>query len=309
MNKNLISRYIWLVDTLSTHGKLTREQINELWIRSNLSDGEPLPERTFYHYRRAVEEIFNIEISCNNNGEYYIDREMSDNSNGMTNWLLDSFAVNNILVEAPDIADRIEVEEVPSAREFLPPVINAMRLSSVLRFDYAGFNRSLIERGIEFEPYFLKRYKQRWYMIGRRVKTNDIRTYALDRIKTLETTEARFEIPEGMATADLFGSIVGVTSSKAEDRTVKLRATRTQAKYFRALPLHHSQKEELIDDNSSVFTYRLKLNYELVHEIMSLGDGVKVLEPKELQLMVTNELKKALRCYEEEGATEDKTTY
>ena len=107
----------------------------------------------------------------------------------------------------------------------------------------------------------------------------------------------------------LFGSILGVTTSEAEDRTVRLRATRTQAKYFRALPLHHSQVEEAVSDDHSIFCYRLKLNYELVHELMSLGDGIRVLEPRELQIMVTNELKKALRCYEEEGATEDKTTY
>ena len=302
MNRNLISRYIWLVDTLTTHGKLTRGQINSLWLKSRLSNGNPLPERTFFNYRRAVEENFNIEISCNSRGEYYINSEDSESSKGMTDWLLDSYAVNNILADAPDIADRIDVEEVPSAREFLPTAINALRVCAVLKFDYAGFNRSLTERGIELEPYFLKRYKQRWYVIGRRVKSNDIRTYALDRVKAMEATDRYFECPEGLKPSDLFGNILGVTSSKAEERTVLLKTTRTQAKYFRALPLHRSQKEVLTDDNSSVFSYRLKLNYELVHEIMSLGDGVAVLEPKELKIMVVNELKKALRRYADEDS-------
>lgn len=302
MNKNLISRYIWLVDTLNTHGKLTREQINDLWLRSSIGDGNPLPQRTFYHYRRAIEEIFKIDIACNRQGEYYIEREDGDESNGVTDWLLDSFAVNNILAESPDIADRIEVEEVPSAREFLQAVINSLRAGAVIRFSYAGFNRSLTERDIEFHPYFLKRYKQRWYMIGQRVRTGDLRTYALDRVKSLELTGEHFSLPEGISMADLFGNILGVTSSKAEERTVRLRATRTQAKYFRALPLHRSQKEELTGPDYSEFSYRLKLNYELVHELMSLGDGVKVLAPKELQIMVADGLKKALRQYEDPSA-------
>lgn len=298
MNKNLISRYIWLVDTLTTHGRLTREEINSLWLKSRLSEGNPLPERTFYHYRRAIEEIFKIEIGCNSRGEYFIREEEGKGSKGMTDWLLDSFAINNLLTDAPDIADRIEVEEVPSAREFLPTVMNAMRSMNAISFDYAGFNRSLTERKIEFHPYFLKRYKQRWYMIGKRVKSNDLRTYALDRVKAMQVSGEHFELPEGLSASHIFGNILGVTSSKADERTVKLKATRTQAKYFRALPLHSSQKEELTDTDYSIFSYRLKLNYELVHELMSLGDGIKVLEPKELKVMITSELRKALDQYD-----------
>ena len=297
MNKNLIARYIWLVDTLSTHGRLSREQINDLWIKSSLSDGNPLPMRTFYHYRRAIEEIFKIEIACNSRGEYYIREEDGRGSKGMTDWLLDSFAINNLMADSPDIADRIEVEEVPSAREFLPTVMNSMRKNTAIQFDYAGFNRSLTERNIEFHPYFLKRYKQRWYMIGQKVKSKGLRTYALDRVKAMELTGSQFELPGDLTPNDVFGNILGVTSSKADERTVRLRATRTQAKYFRALPLHSSQKEELTGTDHSIFSYRLKLNYELVHELMSLGDGIKVLEPKELQVMIATELRKALDLY------------
>lgn len=298
MNKNLIGRYIWLVDTLRSYGRLTRSQINDLWQRSSLSDGNPLPERTFYHYRRGIEETFNIDISCNGKGEYYIDEETLGNNSGLTDWLLDSYAVNNLLTESPDIAERVEIEEVPSAREYLQPVVNALRDKRAIEFDYEGFNRSRPERNILFHPYFLKRYKQRWYMLGKRIKSGDLRTYALDRIKGLKATDETFTLPDNVGIEEVFGHIIGITSSKAEPRTVRLQTTRTQAKYFRALPLHHSQREELVHDEYSIFSYRLKLNYELVHEIMSLGDGVKVLEPKELQLMVANEFKKALQQYE-----------
>lgn len=296
MNGNLISRYVWLVDILRSHGRLTRSGINNLWINSSIGDGNPLPERTFYHYRRAIEEIFKIEIACTSAGEYYIKNE-EEETNGVTDWLLDSFAVNNLLAGTPDIADRIEIEEVPSAREFLSIAINALQNNEELRLDYSAFNRSLTEKGLEFRPYFLKRYKQRWYMIGERGKNGDIRTYALDRVKAMEPTGKKFKMPRNLKIADLLGNIVGVTSSKADERTVRLRASRTQAKYLRALPLHRSQHEELTDTDHSIFRYRLKLNYELVHEIMSLGDGITVLEPPELRLMVINELKKTLDQY------------
>lgn len=296
MPRDLISRYIWIVDTLTRYERLTRRQLNKLWRRSSLSDGADLPERTFFHYRRAIEENFHIDIACDSQGRYYIDRDGSRQGKALTNWMLDSYAVNNAIKGSETPMDRVEIEDVPSAREFLPVVLDAIKENHKLSFTYAGFNRSRAEHGIRFLPYFLKRYKQRWYMAGVREKSGDIRTYALDRVKEMTVVDEKFVKDPEVTLEDLFGNVLGVTSSKADVRTVRLEATATQAKYFRALPLHHSQEEE-VHDRYSIFTYRLKLNYELVHEVMALGEAVKVLDPPELKAMVVTELENALKRY------------
>ena len=267
-----------------------------MWLRSEISGGDPLPERTFYHYRRSIEEIFNIEIKCDRSGKYYIEEPNSVRSHAITNWLLDSMAVSSAINENQPGVERIEIEDVPSAREFLPMVLEAIRDSSKLCFTYAGFSRSRAETKIIFHPYFLKRYKQRWYMIGLKEKGNSIRTYALDRVREMQIIREPFEKPGSITLEEMFGNIVGVTTSKAPVRTVKLRTTPIQAKYFRALPLHSSQTEEMHDEYS-IFTYQLQLNYELAHEILGLGDAVKVIEPPELQAMVVTQLKDALAQY------------
>ncbi|MCH5230401.1 MAG: WYL domain-containing protein [Muribaculaceae bacterium] len=296
MAYNLIGKYIWIIDTLTKNRRLSKSELNNLWMKSQISGGEPMPERTFFHYRRSIEEIFNIEIKCDSNRRYYIESPQSVRSNSLTNWLLDSMAVSNAINENQPGADRIEIEDVPSAREFLPLVLEAIRDSVKLCFTYASFARSRAETKIMFQPYFLKRFKQRWYMIGFQEKTKSIRTYALDRIREMQLVQEKFEMPGTITMQELFGNIVGVTTSQAPIRTVKLRSTPTQAKYFRALPLHPSQTEE-IHDNYSIFTYQLQLNYELAHEILSLGDAVKVLEPPELRAMVVTELQNALAQY------------
>lgn len=296
MPRDLISRYIWIVDTLTRYERLTRRQLNKLWRRSSLSDGADLPERTFFHYRRAIEENFHIDIACDSQGRYYIDRDGSRQGKALTNWMLDSYAVNNAIKGSETPMDRVEIEDVPSAREFLPVVLDAIKENHKLSFTYAGFNRSRAEHGIRFLPYFLKRYKQRWYMAGVREKSGDIRTYALDRVKEMTVVDEKFVKDPEVTLEDLFGNVLGVTSSKADVRTVRLESTATQAKYFRALPLHHSQEEE-VHDRYSIFTYRLKLNYELVHEVMALGEAVKVLDPPELKAMVVTELENALKRY------------
>lgn len=301
MARDIISRYLWLVDTLDRYKKLTRAEINDLWLRSSLSDNIPFSERTFYNYRRGVEQNFNIEILCNRHGEYYLNRDEDPQGRRLTDWLLDSYAVNSAVKEAAATSGRIAVEDVPSSRLYLQTVIDAIGETEKLEFTYAGFNRSRHEKEIVFHPYFVKRYKQRWYMIGLKESANAIRTYALDRVKELKILNSKFVMPENVTHADLFDNILGVTSSKAPVRIVKIMADPQQAKYFRALPLHHTQQEEL-HDKYSIFTYRLKLNYELVHELLSYGSAVKVMAPHELQIMVRNQLEAALELYDRFGA-------
>ncbi|MDE5797135.1 MAG: WYL domain-containing protein, partial [Muribaculaceae bacterium] len=229
MPRDLISRYVWIVDTLNRYGKLSRQQLSNLWVRSSLSDGEPIPERTFFHYRRAIEENFHIDIKCTRDGMYYIDQDTTRRNRTFTNWLLDSFAVNNALKDARHTEGRVEVEDVPSAREFLPTVLEAIGNSCKIIFTYAGFSRSRAERNISFRPYFVKRYKQRWYMIGLkeglRDNSDNIRTYALDRVSEMTVSKDTFEMPADFSPTDYFEHIIGVTQSKGAVRNVRLRAT------------------------------------------------------------------------------------
>ena len=133
--------------------------------------------------------------------------------------------------------------------------------------------------------------------MGLKEKEGEIRTYALDRVREMSIMKESFQMPEGdNPAADIFDNIIGVSSSKAGVRTVIFRATRTQSKYFRALPLHHSQTEERHDDYS-IFTLQVKINYELLHELLACGSSIEVLAPAELKAMMIHELESALALY------------
>ena len=42
MAKNIINKYIWIADTIQRYGRITREELNNLWVNSSLSDGNPM---------------------------------------------------------------------------------------------------------------------------------------------------------------------------------------------------------------------------------------------------------------------------
>lgn len=296
MAKDKVAIYIWIVDTILKHGKISKRALNELWMKkTDFSGGLPMADRTFYKYRRAIEDTFSIEILCTPDGLYWIDSKESPYVKQFAEWTMNNSAATNAIQELGTSSGRVQIEDIPSARAFLPMVATAMKSSHKVVFTYAGFARSRPEVGILFSPYFLKLYKQRWYMFGKK-SGSGLRTYALDRVTEMEVTDEEFVMPSGIWMDDFFGNIVGVTTSRAEVRDVVIQTTATRAKYLRALPLHHTQKEE-VHDFYSIFRYELKINYELVSELMAMGPDVVVLAPRELQLMLVERLKNALDNY------------
>ena len=297
MARNLINRYVWLVDTISRYGRITLKDLNAAWLRSEISEGKPLARRTFFHYRDGVEEMFDINIKCDKaTFEYYIDDKDGEDNARLRSWLVDSVSMSGTLSNARDISSRIMLENVPSARGHLPVVIDALKQNRRIRFSYKSYTRALPTDGIVLEPYFVKIFKQLWYVIGLNVKDGQIKTYSLDRMSNLNLLQDLFDMPENVNPSEFFKDCFGIITNQNSAKRIVLRVEPTQAKYFRALPLHSSQQEE-VHDNYSIFTYRMRITYDLKEELMSHGASIEVLEPQELKTLIRTELEQALNNY------------
>lgn len=298
MSRTLFAKYIWLLDTIKSRGRISLRELNELWGKSSFAMGEKLSRRTFYNYRQAIEETFNITIECDpSTFEYYISAE-DRHGESVTDWMLNSAAISDMLTDVSGISDRVFFEEVPSARRYMAIVLKALREYRRLTFDYSPYSRSKTTPGVVLEPYFLKIFKQRWYVTGFNVKDCKIKTYALDRMSGNVTVSSEtFVRPSGFDPAEFCTHAFGIVFSLGEVKEVQLRADTRQAKYLRTLPLHHTQKE-LVHDDFSVFTYNLRLTDDFVQEILSHGPGLTVINPPELKAMVVTKLKETLANYE-----------
>ena len=298
MARNLINRYVWLVDTISRYGRITLKDLNAAWLRSEISEGKPLARRTFFHYRDGVEEMFDINIQCDKSTfEYYIDDSGGEDNARLLSWLVDSVSMSGTLSNARDISSRIMLENVPSAREHLPVVIDALKQNRRIRFSYKSYTRALPTDGIVLEPYFVKIFKQLWYVIGLNVKDNQIKTYSLDRMSNLNMLQDSFVMPDDINPSEFFKDCFGIITNQNSAKRIVLRVEPTQAKYFRALPLHSSQQEE-VHDQYSIFTYKMRITYDLKEELMSHGATIEVLEPQELKTLIRTELQQALNNYQ-----------
>ena len=299
MARNLVTKYVWLVDTINRYGRISLKDLNDVWLNSDISEGKPLARRTFFHYRDGIEEMFDVDIRCDKSTfEYYIDDTGGENNARLRSWLMDSVSMSGMLSSAHDIIERIMLENVPSAREHLPVIIDALKQNRRIRFSYKSYTRSLPTDDIVLEPYFVKIFKQLWYVIGLNVKEGLVKTYSLDRMNNLNLLKDSFVMPENINPSEFFKDCFGIITNQNSPKRIVLRVEPTQAKYFRALPLHSSQQEE-VHDSYSIFSYKMRITYDLKEEIMSHGASIEVLEPKELKMLILNELQQALKQYQD----------
>ncbi|MDE6287229.1 MAG: WYL domain-containing protein [Muribaculaceae bacterium] len=295
MARETVNRCVWLVDTIRRYGRITRRELDELWLRSSLSDGKVFSRRTFYNYRDMIEELFSLRIECNTTTyEYYIAEDTSQRES-MSNWMLNSLSLNNILTGSREVSDRIFVEDIPSSREHLGIIVEALKGNHPVRFDYHSYTRSL-PRAVVIEPYFIKLFKQRWYLIGRVTDEDRIKTYALDRMKNVAQLPEPFKPDPTFDAETYFRDAYGIVVTQNEPRKVVLKTDSRQAKYLAALPLHHSQSQT-VADGYSLFTMKLRITDDFVEELLSHGPRITVLEPPELRARMKRELSEALEKY------------
>lgn len=289
MTKELIRKYIWLIDTVNQAGStgITFKDIRSKWERNDLlSGGIQYPKRSFHNHVTAIRELFGIEIACNKNtNSYYIanSRELKDSS-GFKGWLLDALSLNNQLEESSQLKDRILLEENPSGRELLPTILEAMRNNKMLTFSYKPYwvEDDHISNLYHVEPYALKVFKRRWYLLGK-YGDSPLKVYALDRILDIDIEFESFTLPADFDAESFFSSCFGIIVSDEDPQTIKLKVDAFQSNYLRSLPLHPSQKETERTEEYSVFTYFLRPTFDFVQELLTLRETAEVLAPKELR--------------------------
>jgi len=296
-------RYIWLLDTLLNSSPLTIDEINMLWEDCPLSNG-PIPLRTFHEQRKGIKEMFGVEIVCDRShgNVYYVKNPEVLDKQKVAKWLLHKYSIPQGFATFNSMKDRILLEEIPLGTSFLDDIIEAMQKNVELQIDYQRYENEQEEYNLlEFhiQPYALKVFNRRWYLLGYIKEKHDLRTIALDRILDLKILSTSFELPEDFDARKYFAYVIGIFVNKDLPITkVKIRAYGIQAEYLRSTPLHKSQSEGKSKHGEfAEFTYRLCITPDLVTQLLAMGDKVEVLEPETLRERMKEEVRKMKQRY------------
>lgn len=180
--------------------------------------------------------------------------------------------------------------------DYLVPLMKAIKDRKVLEFSHHKYQTEQHSQQT-VQPYFLKEFERRWYLVGIRMRDGKRRVYGLDRIHDLRVSNECFRKQPHIHIED-YSKSVGVHVIDTEVHSVELRFSRLLGHYIRSLPIHASQTLLYEDDVYMTFRLECTLSYELFNLIMKYGAEVQVLGPQTLVNWVREEHEKSVRLYE-----------
>lgn len=281
------------------------EYLEEKFADKDLGEELKFSKKTFERDKKAIADILGFEISYSRKrNAYYISDEELDSSQ-------DSVFDNLLLVQAyretRDKTDIMFFEDRKSrGLHHLHGLVHAIMNRNLILMDYQSFAEES-KNTLVLEPYALKEFRYRWYLLGREYNNNEtsgsgaalqMKTYGLDRISDIEIKKKFFK-KQPYDVANEFSDLFGIISkNKHALEEVILSFDAHQGRYIKSLPLHHSQ--EVLVDNKDEFRIRLTLypTYDFEREVLSYGNRVKILAPESFKNRMKAEMKTMLSNFE-----------
>ncbi|HNE49815.1 MAG TPA: WYL domain-containing protein [Chitinophagales bacterium] len=166
-----------------------------------------------------------------------------------------------------------------SGVEHINKILEAISKNRKIEFIYKKFLSDKSKKYI-FQPYALKEYQQRWYVVGIADSSSTILKFGLERIESIEVGKQKFVRNKNIDIKEHFDRMIGIHSENENREVVQLLFTAMQAKYLETVPMHRSQVIKNATVDGVVIEYFMIINYELIQKILSFGNQVKVLQPK-----------------------------
>ena len=325
---NRVKFYSWLIGLLDRK-HLTFEEIADEWKEARANqDNDVLDKRTFHRYRDNIQSQFGISVECNKSDgyRYYLKRDPVDDDD-VTEWMLSSLRLAS-LGDMLKYHNKVMLDTPPYNTEYLDDILAAIDKHYLLKFKYvSGFGA---ESDIVLQPAFVRYFKQRWYVVGVKVKSEErrvknssaevdgdadlnaevdgrmlIRVLPFDRISFLKMICEKHPLPAKMkkflTPENYYEDCFGIY--RMEDvpvEKIRIRAFYPEYNYIEEVPLHESQHKvmESKDGMFREYTLTVRPSRDFLQELLWHGRNIIVLKPESLRLEMIGILKDMTKSYE-----------
>ncbi len=302
--RGYISRYLLILKKLKVKPYSTYEEL-QTYIENQFDylqmQDDTLnigfSKRTLQRDLKEIRNVFGIDIEYSKtNKGYYISQSETENMNFQR--MIEAFDMFNSLNLAQDLTPFIHLEKRrPQGTENLYGLLHAIKNKLKIKFTYQKFWEEEVSQRLA-EPYALKEFKNRWYILAKDSKDNNIKSFALDRLTNLEITTQHYQYPDNYSIEQNYRYCFGIISPNGSGpQDIILSFDPFQGKYIKTLPLHETQKVLVDNDQETRIKLKLCLTHDLFMELLSFGDNMKVIEPKKLSDEIKEAHKKAYKQY------------
>jgi len=284
------------------NGPVTLNEINAYLERESDTHGFDLSvsKRTFQRDVEDILSLYQIEIVYDFSLRKYLIRNQGDES--YNSRILEAFETLSVLTVNQDVSRYLEFQtRRAGGLENFHGLLHAIKNHLQLNFSYQSYDqeKALLKKT---NPLLLKEFKGRWYVIAKDLADDKIKTYALDRLSNPEIAKKRFSVSSDFDPKSIFRDSFGIISSVAGSvpQRVVLSFDAWQGKYVKSQPLHASQVTLINNESEFRIELFVYVAFDLVKELLSYGEGVKVIEPATLAKEIMEMQEKAFKRYQVE---------
>ncbi len=290
-----LSRYSLIINKLRKSPATLQEIQDYLKRESELQDYNfTVSGRTFQRDLADIRSLYNIDVNFDFSAKVY--KINNPDETEINNRMLEAFDIFQALNLSEGLSKYIHFEKrKPQGTENLFGLLHATKNHLLVKFTYHKFwDNESSER--KLEPYALKEFKNRWYILGKDLADDQIKTFGLDRLSNLEITAKKFSYPKDYNVDNHFENCFGIISPNGKKiEMILLSFDSHQGKYIKTMPLHHSQKVIFEDNSELQISLKLCITQDFVMELLSHGNRVKVLRPTSLIDELENIYKEATK--------------
>lgn len=243
-----------------------------------------ISKRTLNRDLKEIDQFFGLCIQFDFKiGKYKL---MEDESSEENASLLESFDVIQAFQFKKGLKNKVLFEKrLAKGTEYLKPILLAIEAANPIRITYEKYWLWEKEERV-LKPMALKEFKHRWYVLVWDEK-NLFKVFGLDRIRALSILYERADFPPTPDLEAHFSEVIGIINDPKEIvENIILTFTEFKGRYIKSMPWHSSQKILMDDGNILTISLQMKINYELISEILSHGDEVRVNGPEKLKEIV-----------------------
>lgn len=207
--------------------------------------------------------------------------------------------LTSYLKEGSTIADIIEFEDYNSFKglQYIRDIACCIQTRTEIKLEYKRFD-SEVTKCYRLQPYLLREYMNRWYVIGHLADTNEIRTFGLDRIIDFQDVGTKFKKGGKNDVVTLFQNVVGINACEGTmPEEIELVCNSYLGNLLQTLPLHESQKVIKEIDSEITLSYRLIINLELKQRFLMMATQARVTKPLKLKEEMLAMIEEARQLY------------
>lgn len=302
--RGYISRYLLILKKIRTQPYASFGEIESFIVRQfeylQMQDDElytGFSKRTFQRDLREIRNVFGIDIMYSKARKgYFIRTQESESTNFQR--MMEAFDMFNSLNISGELSPFVHMEtRRPQGTENLHGLLHAIKNKLIITFKYEKFYEdSPYDRTVH--PLGLKEFRNRWYLMAQDTGDKQIKSFGVDRLSALRIGDRSFSRPIDYNIEEQFRNCFGIISpTDPVPEKIVLCFDAFQGKYIKTLPLHPSQTILKENEDEIRFELNLCITHDLVMELLSFGDSMKVIKPASLARKIKEIHQKAAGQY------------